>query len=153
MQLLAAQVEKAVAEPRVLGIGLVAENRQREIARRTEHFDLLHINLDQPGWHLGVLGPGGPHAHEAVDAHDEFGAQLFGVPEGRRVGIDHALRQAVMIAQVDEQQAAMVAAAVAPAGKAHGLPDLGEAERAASVGAVSMHGGFVFCRGWATPGA
>ena len=46
-----------------------------------------------------------------------------------------------MIAQVDEQHAAMVADAVAPAGKAHGLPDLGEAERAASVRAVSMHGG------------
>ena len=59
MQLLAAQVEKAVAEPRVLGIRLVAENRQRQIARRAEHFDLLHVNLDQPGRHLGVLGAEG----------------------------------------------------------------------------------------------
>ena len=89
--------------------------------------------------------PGGSEsealADEAVDAHHEFGAQLFGIPEGRRVGIDHALRQAVMIAQVDEQHAAVVADSVAPARKAHGLPGLGEAERAASVGAVSMHGG------------
>jgi hypothetical protein len=36
-----------------------------------------------------------------------------------------------MVAQVDEQHAAMVADAMAPAGKAGGLPDVALAERAA----------------------
>ena len=45
-----------------------------------------------------------------------------------------------MVAQVDEQHAAMVADAVAPAGQADRLADVALAERAAGMGAVAMHG-------------
>src|SRR3954453_8101019 len=45
-----------------------------------------------------------------------------------------------MIAQVDEQQPAMVADAVAPAGQTNLLADVAVAERAAGMGAVTMHG-------------
>ena len=44
-----------------------------------------------------------------------------------------------MVAQVDEQHAAMVADAVAPAGQPDVLADVAVAERAAGVGAVAMH--------------
>src|SRR4029077_17709313 len=44
-----------------------------------------------------------------------------------------------MIAQVDEQQSAMVADAVAPAGQPHLLADVAFAQNAAGVGAVAMH--------------
>jgi hypothetical protein len=45
-----------------------------------------------------------------------------------------------MVAQIDEQQPAMVADAVAPARQTNGLVDIAVAERAASVGPVTMHG-------------
>jgi hypothetical protein len=45
-----------------------------------------------------------------------------------------------VVAQVDEQHAAMVSDAVAPAGNANGLADVAGAKRAASVGAVTVHG-------------
>ena len=44
-----------------------------------------------------------------------------------------------MVAQVDEQHAAVVADAVAPAGEAHGLADQGKPDGATGVRAVAMH--------------
>ena len=46
-----------------------------------------------------------------------------------------------MVAQIDEQQAAMVANAMAPARQPNGLADMAVAERAAGMGPVTMHGG------------
>src|SRR5882672_11285972 len=54
--------------------------------------------------------------------------------------VGDALGEAIMVAQVDEQQAAMVADAVAPAGKPHIVADVARAKRAAGVGAITMHG-------------
>jgi hypothetical protein len=45
-----------------------------------------------------------------------------------------------MVAQVDEQHAAMVADAVAPAGQADLFANVALAERAAGMGPVTMHG-------------
>ena len=44
-----------------------------------------------------------------------------------------------MVAQVDEQHAAVVADAVAPAGQPHMLADVGFAQGAAGMGAITMH--------------
>ena len=140
VQLLAPEIEEAVFEPRVLGIGLIAEHRQRQVAGRAEHLDLAHVDLDVAGRHVRVFRARRALAHVAVDAHDEFRAQLLGMLERRRIGIDDALRHAVMVAQIDEQHAAVVADAMAPAGKTDRLALLGEAEGAAIVRAVTMHG-------------
>ena len=59
--------------------------------------------------------------------------------EGRRIRIGDDLGQAVMVAQVDEQQAAMVAHAVHPARQADGLADIGFAEFGAVMAAVAVH--------------
>ena len=133
VQLLAAQIEEAVSQPRVLGIGLVAEHRQRQVAGGAEHLDLAHIDLDPPGRHFGVFRAGGALAHQAVDPHHIFRAQLLGLRESRRIRIDHALRQSVMVAQIDEQHAAVVADAVAPAGEARLLADVSARVRAPQV--------------------
>jgi len=45
-----------------------------------------------------------------------------------------------MVAQVDEQQPAMVARAVDPAGQAHAAADIGSAQFAAIMSAVGVHG-------------
>ena len=44
-----------------------------------------------------------------------------------------------MVAQIDEQHAAVVADAVAPAGQPHVLADVALAQRAAGMGTVAMH--------------
>jgi hypothetical protein len=44
-----------------------------------------------------------------------------------------------MVAQIDEQHAAMIADAMAPAGKPDLSADVALAERAAGMGAVAMH--------------
>ena len=49
-----------------------------------------------------------------------------------------------MVAQVDEQHAAMVALAMHPAGQAHGRADIGFTKGAASMGAIGVHGVLVF---------
>ena len=114
VQLLAAQIEEAVLEPDLLGIFLLAEHRQRQLGGRPQHLDLVDIDLDRAGRQVGVLGAVRAAAHLAVDADHPFGAQRLGDLEGRAVGIGDHLGQAVMVAQVDEQQAAVVAHAVAP---------------------------------------
>ena len=137
--LLAPQVEEAVLEPHFLRIFLIAEHRHRQFAGRPQHLDLGDVDLDRAGRQLGIFGAGGTAAHLAVDPHHPFGAQRLGDLERRAVGIGHHLGQAVMVAQVDEQHAAMVADAVAPAGQPHVLADVAVAERAAGVGAVAVH--------------
>jgi hypothetical protein len=58
---------------------------------------------------------------------------------------EHTLRHAVMVAQVDEQQAAMVAPGVHPAREA-GIPDsVGDTEGATGVSATGVHA-LISCR-------
>ena len=64
------------------------------------------------------------------------GRAAFDLLEERARGIDHALGDAVVVAQVDEQQVAVVALAVDPAGEADRLAGVGEAQRAAGMGAI-----------------
>ena len=139
VQLVAAQIEEAVLEPDLLRIFLVAEHRHRQFAGGPEHLDLADIDLDRAGRQIRVLGAVRALAHLAVDAHHPFRAQRLGDLEGRRIRVGHHLGEAVMVAQVDEQHAAMVADAVAPAGEPHLLADVGFAERAAGMGAVAVH--------------
>src|ERR1700709_1587198 len=139
MQSLSAKVEETVLKPYIFRIFLLTKHRQRQFAGGTQHFDLGDEKLDRTGRQIRVLGAFGTAAHLAVDPHHPLRAQLFGVLEGRRIRVSDALRQPVMVAQVDEQQPAMVANAMAPAGQTNVLADIAVAERAAGVGAVTMH--------------
>ena len=77
---------------------------------------------------------------------DEFRAQLLRFPEGWRIRIDHELGDSVVVAQVNEQQAAVIADAMAPAGKPDVGAVFGEGEGAAGMGTVAMHDYRVFFR-------
>ncbi len=83
--------------------------------------------------------PVGALADLSVDPDNEFRAQLLSLLERRRIRIDHALGDPVMVAQIDEQHAAVVADAVAPARQPNVLADLVKAESAAGVRAIAMH--------------
>ncbi len=64
---------------------------------------------------------------------------MLGELEARGVRVQHQLGQAIVVAQVDEDQPAMVPLAMDPAGKPDGLAGVGGAKRAAGVGAVGVH--------------
>jgi len=139
VQVLAAQVEETVLQPCFFGIFLLAEHRHRQFAGRPQNLDLANIDFDRAGRQIGVFGTARAAAHFAVDAHHPFRAQRLGHLERRAVGIGHHLGEAVMIAQIDEQHAAMVADAMAPAGKPDLFADVGLAQFAAFMAAVTVH--------------
>ena len=141
VQPVAPQIEEAVLEPDLLRIFLVAEHRHRQLVGRAQHLDVLDVDLDLTGRQIRVLGAAGTAAHLAVDPHHPFGAQRLDLLERRTVRVGDHLAQAIVVAQIDEENAAVVAHAVHPAGEPDLFVDVALAERAAGVGAIAMHSG------------
>ena len=139
VQAFAAQVEEAIFQARLFGIVLIAEDRQGQLRRLAQHFDFGHVDLDLAGRHVGVFRTLGAGADLAVKPHHPFRAQGLGGDEGGRIGVHHALGHPIVVAQIDEEHATMVADAVAPAGEADVLPDQGRGGLGAGMGAVAMH--------------
>jgi hypothetical protein len=77
---------------------------------------LSREDLDLAGREVGIVGALRPGPALAGDLDHPFRAQPFGNGEGRRIGVHHDLGYAVMVSQIDEFQAAMVAHPVDPAG-------------------------------------
>ena len=79
----------------------------------------------------------GPGAHPAFDGQDELGAQHMGAFQGRfaALGAKDDLGQAAPVAQIDKDQAAVVAAELGPAHQANFAADIGCRKRAAIVAA------------------
>ena len=139
VQMLAPQIEEAIAEPDVFGVIVLAEYRHRQIGGPPQNLDLADVNFHRPGRQIGVVGAVGAPPHLAVDAHHPFRAQRLGYLERWAVGIGDDLGEAVMVAQIDEQHAAVVADAMAPAGKTDLGPDIAVAKIAAFMGAIAVH--------------
>ena len=73
---------------------------------------------------FGLTVPAGRRAHLAGHPQHVLVAHAVGGREGLgAVGIAHHLHQALAVAQVDEDHAAVVAAAVHPAAERDGLAD------------------------------
>ena len=121
----AAQVQKAIFEADVFRVVVLAGDRQRQFSGGAEHLHVGDEHLDRTRRQIGVFRPGRTLFHPPVDAHHPLGPDRLGQPEGGRIRVGHALRDAIVVAQVDEEDAAVVADAVAPAGEAHGLADVG----------------------------
>ena len=111
----------------------VLVDRERRRRRLRERVDGVDVELDlarrQARVDVALLAP-----HDLPGRGDHvLGAQLL----GRRVRLARALRaedelhEARAVAQVDEDQPAVVAPAVDPAGDAHGLADARRAQLAA----------------------
>ncbi len=139
MQLLAAQIEEAVLEADILGIFLLASDRHRQLGggRLDGHF--TGDDLDLAGRKVRVHRLRTARHDIAGDGDDQFGAQSVQLLEHRASGGRNDLGDAVMIAQIDEQDAAVIALAVDPAGQADGRADVGSAELAAVMGAIGVH--------------
>jgi len=98
----------------------------------------LYRQLDLAGGELRVLGSGQPQGDLPARAHDELRAHPRGnrVRLGRVGGVDHDLGDPVAVAQVKEDELAVVAAAMDPAGQARADARVGGAQLAAGMAAV-----------------
>src|ERR1700674_1851746 len=139
MQLLAAQIEEAIAQPHVFRIILLAEYRHGQFGGGSQNLDSGDIDFDEAGRHFKIFGARGAFPDRAVDPDHPFRPQLFGLVESLRIRVDHALGYAVVIAKIDKQNAAMIANAMAPAGKTNWFAGLRFAKVAAAMGAVAVH--------------
>ena len=77
--------------------------------------------------------------HLAVDRDHPFAAQGLGDLEGRAVGVGDDLGQAIMVAQIDEQHAAMIAHAMHPARQARLGTLVRIAQITAGMASVGVH--------------
>ena len=106
---------------------------ERQRVRLAEDLELVRGDLDLAGGQLRVLVAGRPAANLAGDLHAELGPQRV-----RRavlaVAPEHDLDDAAGVAQVDEGDAAVVAAAGHPARQRDRLAILLGAQRARLVG-------------------
>ena len=138
---LAPQVEVTVMEPDVLVGQVIAELGDLERRRRAGIQDAGrgHLEFDGPGRELRVRHARGPGDHFAGDAQDVFAAEVVGDGhEGRVVGLDDDLGEAVAVAEVHEDLVVVTPVGIHPPVQGDGLPDVGIAEFAAGVGPLPV---------------
>jgi len=140
LQLLAAQVEVAVFEPRLFGIFLIAEHHERQLGGRAQHFHIADEDFDFARRDLGVHQIRIACFDVPVDTDAPFRAHFLDLGEHRAIGIAEHLRDAVVIAQVDEQNTAMIAHPVNPARQADGFADVIFGQSGTSMAAIGVHG-------------
>jgi hypothetical protein len=124
VQPLAPEVEVAILKADVLGIVLLARDRQRQFGGGALHRHAPCEHLDFAGRQVGVGRALGARLHHAVDRNDALDPQTVEDRKRGAVGVRNDLGDAVVVAKIDEQHAAMVALAVDPAGQADVLADV-----------------------------
>ncbi len=133
---LPAEIEEAIAQPRLLRVvALGVDLERQELGRRLDH-QLVRDQLDSTGRELRVDRLLAARDHMAGDRQHALQAHPLGIPEKRLLGLEHDLGEAVVVAQIDEQQLAVIALTVHPARQAHGLALVRGAKLAAGVGAI-----------------
>ena len=112
---------------------LVELERRRE--RRVENLDLVRQHLDLARGELRIDGARRPAPDLAAHPQDKLVADALGAGKRiRPVRIADHLHEPLAIAQIDEDDAAMIAAAMSPAAEGHRLADERGSELAAVVG-------------------
>ena len=140
----ATQVEVAVAQADVLGgVHMVLDLEGRRLGG-VEDLDGVNEDLDLAGGELGVLHALGALADDARDLDGPLGADSLGRVEGlaaRVLRVKGDLRHALAVAQVNKDEAAVVATVPDPTGQRDLLPDVLAAQLSAGVGvhAVGIH--------------
>src|SRR5206468_996644 len=104
-----------------------------------EDRERVGLDLDLAGREVGVL-LAAPLDDDAGDADAELVPKLAGARErlGALVGLEGDLRDARSVAQVDEDEAAVIAARRNPAEEHDALAGVGGAQRAAVVGSLEV---------------
>ena len=115
LHLIAAQIYITIAQP-CFFIDVLFVELEGERLRAVQYFQLLAQHLDLTGDEMRIFRALGAVAHPAGDAQHVLVSDSLG--DGKRVavgGVKHQLHQALAVAQVYENYAAVVAPAVRPA--------------------------------------
>ena len=140
MELLAAEVEEAVLEAHVLRlVGLLVRNVEGRHLRGGLHHELVRLDLDLACRKVGINRVRLTELHLARHGDHGLEMRLFDEAEEAAARMHDDLRQAIMVAEVDEQDAAMIAQAIHPAGKFDGLARVSRAELITGVCAIRVH--------------
>ena len=134
------QVEEAMGEAQIL-VGDLLVHRERGNLGAVQDGQGGGDHLDLSGGELRIFRPGEARRDLTTDGDDILGAEGVGGRSclGMDLGAEDHLRDAVTVAKVDEDDAAMVAAGGDPAAEGHVASDVGRAQGAAEAITV-MHG-------------
>jgi hypothetical protein len=132
----AADVEIAILEAQRLIhiVGRAADVKGR-ILGRVQDRHLVGVHFDVAGGQVRVAQTFGPRRDDTLHLNDIFAARLagVGVGVGRLIRIDGDLGHAEAVAQIDEDQPAMVATPVHPAGQRHTFANMRKVKFATSM--------------------
>ena len=139
VELLAPEVEEAVAQARLLGEFGVAVDLERQGLRRRLHGELIDRQLDLAGRQPRI--DRARRARYDLPGHRDHAleAQRFGGLEQWARAVEHALRDSVVVPDVEKQQVAVIALPVEPAGQSNRATHVLAPQLAARVGAKAMH--------------
>ena len=139
MQVVTAEVEETVFEPHRLRRLVVPGDLERNHVGFAENLHIGCPDLDFTGGQFRVDRLGRAGDDPAVETDDGFDPPAVQSLIERALRIDDDLRDAVVVAQVDENDAAVVADAVNPPRDPDLFADLGLAKLPAGVGAIDAH--------------
>ncbi len=136
----AAQVDVAIFEADFFVLDGFFGGREGREARVVEDAQLGGLDLDFAGGHFGIDGVGVAQADFADGGDDVLGADLlaFEVAVGSQFFVEDDLGDAGAVAEVEEDEVAVVAAAVDPAHEDDLLAGVGGAQVAAQMGAFEI---------------
>ena len=140
VELFAAEIEEAILQAHLLAfVGLLVWDVDGRDGARRLHDKLVRLDLDLAGGKVGIDRLGVAQLHFARDGDHGFKVRLLHETEEAAAGMDHDLRDAIVVAEVHEQDAAMVAKTEHPARKADGLAGVFLAELVTGMRAIGMH--------------
>ena len=139
--MLPAQVEETVFQAHLLGAIQFLVNRERQDFRLGLDDEFAGDDFNFARDHVGVDGLRITKEHFARNGEHALIAGLAGIFKTGAVGINNDLGQTIVVAQIDENNAAVVALTVDPARQADRLTDVFLAQFAAGVCSEWMHGG------------
>ena len=109
MHLVAAQIEEPVTQTYFLAVIPIAVNLQRQLLCGSEYFAGIDPQFDFARGKVRIFRIATAFLDPTCDANDRFQPQGFDLWKDVRIDLDYALRQPEMIAQIDEQQIAVIA--------------------------------------------
>ncbi len=132
---IAAQVQVAILEAQKLLDVLLFGDVEGRRARGVQNLKALRVNLDLARRQVRVFAAFFSPCYWALDPKDVLASQLLSLAEGAAglLRVDDDLNETRPVAEVDEDEAAVVSPAVYPAGQRHRLAVVRCAQQAAGV--------------------
>ena len=139
VQLIAAQIKEAVFETERFGRLLILRNLERNLIGFAENFHFFCNKFNLAGCELRIDRFRRSGNNRSREGDDRFHAPFFQFLIEIHFRIDHDLGLSVVVAQINEDHAAVVAHAVNPACKFRFLSDIGLSESAACLRSECFH--------------